>query len=137
MADPLRRLKHLPWRSLLQVSGLTILIIIFLELFLSVAYSQSLALRRLLSVLSTPPLGTVMLFAIAVGVGVLSVYLLERFHPRLFLNNATLWALVPCLVFVVVLKLLLPVPPLLMHLNLPQLMGMVVGIFAKGRPYWR
>lgn len=137
MADPLRRLKHLPWRSLLQVSGLTILIIIFLELFLSVAYPQSPAIRSLLSVVSTPPLGIVMLFAIAVGVGALTVYLLERFHPRLFINNATLWALVPCLVFVVVLKLLLPVPPLLLYLNLPQLMGIVVGIFGKGRPYWR
>lgn len=137
MADPLHRLKHLPWRSLLQVSGLTILMIIFLELFLSLAYPQSPAIRRVLFVLSTPPLGTVMLFAIAVGVGVLAVYLLERFHPRLLLNNATLWALVPCLAFVIFLKSLLPVPPLLVHLNLPQLMGIVVGIFGKGRPYWR
>ncbi len=136
MTDPLRRLKYLPWRSLLQVSGLTILIVIILELLLSIGYTQSSSLQRTLSILHQPPLGIVTLVAAAAGVGALAVYLLERFHRQVFLNSATLWALVPCLALVVFLKSLLPVPELLVHLNYIQLIGIIVGVFWKGRPYW-
>jgi uncharacterized membrane protein len=137
MTDPLRRLKYLPWRSLLQVSGLTILIVIILVLMLAMGYTQSLSLQRTLSILHQPPLDIVMVLAAAMGVGALAVYFLERFHRQVFINSATLWALVPCLALVLFLKSLLPVPELLVQLDYLPLMGIIVGIFWKGRPYWQ
>lgn len=137
MADPLRRFKYLPWRSLLQVSGLTILIVIFLELLLPAGYRQSYALYSTLSTLYKPPLGTIINFATAVGVGAFAVYLLERFYKQLFIHTATLWALVLCLALVIFLKSLLPVVPLLVGLNYLHLIGVIVGVFWKGRSYWR
>jgi hypothetical protein len=132
MADPLRRWKYQPWRSLLQVSGLTILIVIFLELLLSVGDRQG-----TLSTLYRPPLGTIVSFTTAVGVGAFAVYLLERFYPQVFLTTSSLWALVPCLALVIFLKSLLPVPPLIVQLSYLHLIGVIVGVFWKGRPYWR
>jgi len=41
MRDPLRRLKFLPWRSLLQVSALTALIVAVLEFLLALGYAQA------------------------------------------------------------------------------------------------
>lgn len=137
MADPLRSLKYLPWRSLLQVSGLTILIVIFLELLLSLGYKQFYLIRSTLLMLSAPPLSMITSVAVATGVGAFTVYLLERFYRQVFINTAILWALVPCLALVIFLKLQLPVQPLLVQLNYLQLVGIIVGVFWKGRPYWR
>ena len=137
MTDPLRSLKYIPWRSLLQISGLTLVIVIFLELLLSLGSRQFYVIGSILRTLSAPPLGLIMTFATAVGVGALAVYLLERFDRQVFINTARLWALVPCLVLVIFLKSQLPVPPLLVQLNYVQLIGIIVGVFWKGRPYWR
>ena len=137
MTDPLRSLKYIPWRSLLQISSLTIVIVIFLELLLSLGSRQFYVIGSILRTLSAPPLGLIMTFATAVGVGALAVYLLERFDRQVFINTARLWALVPCLVLVIFLKSQLPVPPLLVQLNYVQLIGIIVGVFWKGRPYWR
>lgn len=131
------RLKYLPWRSLLQVAGLTIAIVIFLEILLRWGLVQSAAGQRMLAFLLSPPLGMIMVLVAAVGVGVLAVYLLERFYRNIFINSASLWALVPCLALAVFLKSLLPLPNLLVNLSYPQLIGIVVGVFWKGRPHWR
>jgi hypothetical protein len=136
MTDPLRRLKYLPWRSLLQVSGLTLLIVMVLEFLLASGATQSSGIYQLLSILYTPPLGTLILFAMGVGVGALAVYLLERFFPQVFINAGSLWALVPCLALFIFLKSLLPIPALV-NLNYSQLIAIILGVFWKGRPYWR
>lgn len=136
MTDPLRRLQYLPWRSLLQVSGLTVIIVTLLELLLSLGTLHSPLIRNTLSLLFAPPLGILIFVAAAVGVGALGVYLLERFYPQIFINRASLWALIPCLLLFLLLKSLLPIPGLV-NLTYPQLLGIIVGVFWKGRPYWR
>ena len=136
MRDPLRRLQYLPWRSLLQVSGLTFVIVTVLEFLLSLGFTHSSAIRSTLSILYAPPLGIVIFMAAAVGVGALAVYILERFYPQLFINKASLWALVPCLLLFLLVKSLLPLPGLVNFTYL-QLIGIVVGVFWKGLPYWR
>jgi hypothetical protein len=136
MTDPLRRLQYLPWRSLLQVAGFTIVIVIILECLLALGYTQSSVIRSRLLALYRPPLAIVLLFATGFGVGVLAVHFLERYHQKVFINTATLWALIPCLALVIFLNSLLPVPPVV-NLNIPQLLGVIVGVFWKGRPYWR
>ncbi len=137
MTDPLRRLKYLPWRSLLQVSGIALIIVIVLEFLLALGYTNSSVIRSMLSILFAPPLGILLILAAAVGVGVLAVYLLERLYQQVRINTASLWALVLCLALVLFVKSLLPLPALLVNLSYIQLMGIVVGVFWKGRPYWQ
>lgn len=137
MTDPLRRLKFLPWRSLFQVSALVAVIVLVLEFLLALGYTQSVVISQILSILFAPSFRLLMTFAIAVGVGALAVYLLERLHQQVIINTASLWALVLCLVLVLLLKSLLPLPSFLVSMDEMQLVGIILGVFWKGRPYWR
>lgn len=137
MRDPLRSLKFLPWRSLLQVSLLVAVIVIILDFLLTLGYIQSDIFQRLLMLVYAPPLGIVISLAIAVGIGALGVYLLERFYRLVSINTGSLWALVLCLAVVLFLKTLLPLPAVVFNLNQASLIGIIIGVFWKGRPYWR
>lgn len=137
MTDPLRRLKFLPWRSLFQVSALVALIVLVLEFLLGLGYVQSPGIRRILSVLFAPSLELLITFAVAVGLGASAVYLLGRLHQEVTINTASLWALVLCLLLSFFVKSLLPLPSILISLNEITLIGVIVGVFWKGRPYWR
>lgn len=137
MSDPLRSLKFLPWLSLFQVSALTTVIVTILESLLNLGLRSSSIIRAALSILYAPPLGVLMTFIVAASVGVLAVYLLERFAPQVRINANVLWALVPCVALVITLKLLLPLPTVLVHLQDTQLIGLSLGIFWQGQRYWR
>lgn len=136
MTDPLRNLKYLPWRSLLQVSALTIGIVATLEIILSFALTQSSIISKIFTLLFTAPLGLLMTFFLAVGVGALAVYLLERFSLQTTISTNGLWVLVICLILILWLKVLL-FEPVIIDLNEVQAIGIIVGIFWKGKPYWR
>ncbi|MCL1472262.1 peptide chain release factor 1 [Argonema antarcticum] len=137
MSDPLRSLKYLPWLSLFQVSAFTTLIVAILEFLLNLGLRYSSLIRATLSSLYAPPLGVLMIFLVAASVGILAVCLLERFYPQVRINGNVLWALVPCLALVLSLKLLLPLPVVLVNLQGTQLMGLPLGIFWQGQRYWR
>ena len=137
MANPLRRLKFLPWRSLLQVSTLTTLIVIVLEFLLTLGFIQSAVIEHTLSFIYTGSLGLLITFATAVGIGAIAVYILERFYKQVIINSAILWALVLCLALLFLLKSLIPLTPILIRLDQTQLIGIILGVFWKGRPYWR
>ncbi|PSO64602.1 MAG: peptide chain release factor 1 [Cyanobacteria bacterium QH_2_48_84] len=137
MNDPLRRFKSQPWKPLSQVAGLTTLLVILIEGVLSWILTQSDPLPRSLSPLLSPPLGIIVTVAAAVGVGILGVYLCERWQSQAMLNTASLWALILCLIVGLVLKSLLPLPAILVRLSFNMVVGVVVGVFWKGRPYWR
>ncbi|MEQ9671263.1 peptide chain release factor 1 [Coleofasciculus sp. G2-EDA-02] len=131
------RLRSLPWRSLLEVSGITVAIAIVLEIIIGLGFTQSPAIRQMLQFLYTPPLGMIISLMAAVGFGVLAVYVLERFYPQVLINSSSLWALIPCLALVLGLKSLLPLPPFLVSLSYANLVAVIVGVFWKGRPHWR
>ncbi|MEQ8752961.1 MAG: peptide chain release factor 1 [Coleofasciculus sp. G1-WW12-02] len=131
------RLRSLPWRSLLEVSGITVAIAIVLEIIIGLGFTQSPAIRQMLQFLYTPPLGIIISLMAAVGFGVLAVYVLERFYPHVLINSSSLWALIPCLALVLGLKSLLPLPPFLVSLSYANLVAVIVGVFWKGRPHWR
>jgi len=137
MTDPWRRLKFLPWRSLFQVSALVTIIVVVLEFLLALGYTQSTVIRSLLSILFAPSLELLLTFAVALGVGALAVYMLERFYQQVSINTASLWALVLSLAVLFLVKSLLPLPSVLVSLNEVQLIGIILGVFWKGRPYWR
>lgn len=137
MTNPLRRLKFLPWRSLIQVSALTTVLVVVLEFLLTLGYIQSPPIKRTLSFIYSGPLSLLVTFATAVGVGALAVYLLERFYQQVIIDGASLWALVLCLSLFLFLKSLIPLMPILVSLGQIQLIGIILGISWKGRPYWR
>ena len=91
---------------------------------------------RSLFLLSSPIAAIVTAIDFLVGIGALAVYLLEKFY-RLSINTAVLWALVLCLAVCLIIKSLLPIPDVLVKFNEIQLMGIAIGVFWKGRPYWR
>ncbi|MGE5657087.1 MAG: peptide chain release factor 1 [Actinomycetota bacterium] len=137
MSDPLRPIKTLPWRELLLIAGLTNLSAIALELFLGWGFTQSRAVRDILTLLYRHPFGELIPVLAAVGMGALAVYLFEQRRQQFLLNRASLWALAFCLLLGLLLKSVLPILPFLVSLSRSALVGIVVGVFWKGRPYWR
>lgn len=133
----MRSWQVLPWRSLLQVAILTNLTVIPLELILDFGYKHSPAISQTITFLYTPPLGLITPIIIAIGLGALAVYFLEQFYQHVRINTSTLWALIPCLIIIILLKLFLPLPSVLADFRETQLIGIVVGVFWKGRYYWR
>ncbi|NJL20421.1 MAG: hypothetical protein HC895_05705 [Leptolyngbyaceae cyanobacterium SM1_3_5] len=59
---------------------------------------------------------------------------MEYFHRHIFLNVGVLWALVLCVMLSLLLKSLLL--PTLLSGQL-ALVGIALGVFWKGRRYWR
>ena len=137
MSNFLRRLKLLPWREMLQISALVNSIVIGLELFLGWGFTQSRGIRNILTLFYGSPLGILIPFATAVGMGALAVYLLEYWQQKSLLNRNNLWVLALCVLLGLVLKSFLPVLPFLASLSEAALIGVTVGVFWKGRPYWR
>ena len=137
MSNFLRRLKLLPWREMLQIAALVNSIAIGLELFLTWGFTQSRVIRNVLTLLYGSPLGILIPFATAVGMGALAVYFLEYWQQKSLLNRTNLWVLALCVLLGLVLKSFLPILSFLASLSEAALIGVTVGVFWKGRPYWR
>ena len=137
MRNPFWRLKSLPWASLLQVAGLAVLLATAADLLLAQAFGilvQGLAGPLL------PFLRLVMLvlpLAAGFGIGALGIVILERLLSNLYLDTGTLWGLVPCIVLVLFMKGLVPIPRSLASVGYPQLVGSILGIFVVGKRHWR
>ncbi|MEC4983100.1 MAG: peptide chain release factor 1 [Oscillatoria sp. PMC 1068.18] len=137
MNDPFRSFKLQPWRSLILVAGVTIFIAMIGEFLLIFGYYYLPALQSFLNVLFAPPLGLILPLAAAVGVGALAVFLCEQWQNQVILSSGSLWALVLCLIVGLFLKSLLPFPPLLVKISSETMVFLMLGVFWKGRPYWR
>jgi hypothetical protein len=135
MSNPLRRLKFLPWTILFQDAALTVLITTLLDIL--VGSLNTPLVRQTYILLFSPPLGILMLIAVSMAVGALAVYLLEKIFSQVVINAAVLWALIPCLVIMIILKSWLPIPFVLIDANQSSLLGIVLGVFLKGWNYWR
>ena len=137
MANPLQRLTRLPWIPLLLTSVLTAIWVFVVEFFVGIGVERSLLVRKALTLLLSPPLGTITVLAIAALVGALAVYLLEIVFPNILINAGVLWALVPCLILAIFIKTQLLLSLNLVSLGEDRLIGILLGVFIKGRPYWR
>lgn len=136
MRSPLERLKRLPWLVLLQVALITTLVGWLLEylLFFSIAVPF---MRQMLVTLGSPAIAFLTLIVVALGMGALSVIILERFN-RIAINAGSLWALVACLALVLALVQAIGLFPIgFVGMSYPQLVGIVLGVFLKGQPYWK
>lgn len=137
MNNPLQRLKFLPWLSLFQVAALTVFFALVFDMLLAIAFVRIKSLQPFFKAILSPPWSILVGLAIAVGIGALAVYLLERLYLDIVLNATILWTLVLCVVVMLVVKSQLPLPTFLVGIDQTALIGVVLGIFWKGRPYWR
>lgn len=143
MTNPLRQLKHLPWRSLFIIACLTFVIVTSIELLLGLTFSQvdegtQLQIVNILrATLYSPALSLLTVGAIGAGIGVLAVFLLETIEKRIYINASVLWSLILCLVIGLMIRNYIPIPALLTDVSEIQLFGIILGVFWKGRRYWR
>ena len=143
MANPLRQLKYLPWTSLIIVSSMTLIIITTLELVLGLTYkqldegTQFTVFRILTATLYSPLFSLFTTGAIGVGIGALAVFLLETLKKQVFINAGVLWALILCLIVGLIIRSYIHIPDFLTNVNQLQLVGMILGVFWKGKRYWR
>jgi hypothetical protein len=138
MRKPLARLKFLPWRSLFQAAFVAVVLLalpVDVLLLLASRYSdQSPALESLLSLLLSPLFSLTISLGLPIGLGALAVYVLERID-RSSISTDSLWALVLCVVLLLLLEkvLLLGAP----GFSMTVLALIAVGVFWKGRSHWR
>lgn len=143
MANPLRQLKYLPWTSLIIVSSMTLIIVTTLELILGLTYNQLnegtqiTIVRILAATLYSPLLSLFTISAIGGGIGALAVFLLETLKKQVFINAGVLWALILCLIVSLIIRNYIPILAFLTNINQLQLVGMILGVFWKGKRYWR
>jgi hypothetical protein len=139
MRDPLWRVKSLPWIPLIQNALLTVLLATGLDIalvFLLSAMSMVWA-EGTRALLQGGIVGLLLQVLVAGGMGALAVVLMERFFSFVRLDAASLWALVGCLALVLWLKSLLPIPHFLVGISYVQFVGLMLGLFSRGRSHWR
>lgn len=133
----IQRLKNLPWSSLLQSVALTYLIGAIAEILLIWGVTHSEGIQRMMAILYAPPLGLLILLAAAIGIGALSIYLIEIRRSTVYLNTTSLWVLFLCLLVGLFLYKSILTPIILLSSSQVTIMGILIGVFWKGRPYWR
>ncbi|MBD2089548.1 peptide chain release factor 1 [Microcoleus sp. FACHB-1515] len=129
MPNPLRRLQQFPWLALSQAAAVATVVDTLLAIGLGVP-----VIRQVAIVLLQPTLAAFTLIGFAFVMGAIAVYLIEHLHRQIFLNVGVLWALVLCVMLTLLLKSLFL--PTLLSGEL-ALVGIVLGVFWKGRRYWR
>lgn len=132
----MRRFKQQPWLPLFQIAGSTALVILAVEVLFALGVTHSGVLARTVQVLFAGPSGVILFLSAAVGAGVLGVYFCERYARSVYLNTGSLWAFVLCLVAAIGIKSLIPVPQFLVPFSYETLIGMILGVFGRGRSYW-
>lgn len=139
MRNPLWRIKTLPWIPLFQNALLTVLIAMVLDvvLILGLVALSTVWPEGARVVLQGGIVGLLLQFMAAGGIGALAVILMERIFRYVRLDAATLWALVGCLVITLFVKNLLPIPALLVGISYYQFVGLMLGLFSRGRSHWR
>ena len=132
MYDPWQKFRLQPWKSLFQVAFFTIVIASFIDLAFNLLLINSDLWYRLLA-------SQILIISLVYnfGLGVLGVYIAERWKPEVKLNTSSLWALILCLIICIFLRTLIPIRALLISFSKYSIIPLIVGLFWKGRFYWR
>jgi hypothetical protein len=136
MSNPLRRLKFLPWLPLFQVAALATGLAFVIEILL-IEGTRFSPIAQTLEILFQPPLALFVLLAAAAGLGVLATLILERFYQRISINTSVLWALILCVMVMLLARSLLQLPVLFLAPDYMTLMGVLLGVFWQGKAYWQ
>lgn len=136
MRDPWRSFTQQPWTFLLKIAGATTAIALGIELVLMALFQFVSPLQYAIETLYDNPLAPLLPVAIAIGFGALSLIVWERWPNSIRPDTPRLWALLLCLLGGLAVKTLLPLPGQFLELSGAALVGTIVGVFWKGRPYW-
>ncbi len=138
MRDPLRQLRQLPWAAAFASACLAVFLITVLEAILVFVLLPLPSLSGVWELLFSGPLWQILRLVIAALVGALAVLLFERLYGWITLQTGILWALVGCLMVVLFGRSLFGsiIPGLFTSSSLDYLLGVIIGVFWKGRPYW-
>jgi hypothetical protein len=130
-------LKYLPWRSLTLAALLSVIVVKATDLWIGQLLGQLGSTSLLLMKFLLTPTGSTLLFLCGgLAIGSLGVACLEKFEARRAINSSSLWALVLCILISLWLVVQLNVKGLsLGEVNYTHTMGVVVGVFWKGRYY--
>lgn len=141
MNNCIRRFKKLPWLSLLQSVALTYLILAITDILIIWGIPKSQALQKMMGILYFPSSELLVLFGVGLGMGALAIYLIEINPSKVFINITSLWVLFLCLVvalFIIYGSILTPVIVSTSSCGSnPTIIGILMGLFWKGRNYWR
>jgi len=133
--QPWRQLTQQPWGAMAGAAAMA------LALALAIDQAVTLVAKSwqpfAMALMAVGQFGAIVLFAIGLGLGALAVYCAERLYPQIRLHSGSLWALAACVGGELGLISLLPLPVLLLAFSELSVIGAIVGIFWKGRPYWR
>jgi hypothetical protein len=130
-------LKYLPWRSLTLAALLSVIVVKATDLWIGQLLGQLGSTSLLLmKFLLTPTGSTLLFFCGGLAIGSLGVVCLEKFEARRAINSSSLWALVLCILISLWIVVQVNVKGLsLGEVNYTHTMGIVVGVFWKGRYY--
>ncbi len=133
----MHQLKTLPWWNLITVSQVTVAVAAALNLVLFFGIQASPTLFLMLSPWRRPPGLLLIQVGIGLGIGAVAVMGMEAFK-RVIISGATLWALVACLLLSLLIMGVIA-PPGVWAIGPEQgiLVGALIGVFSKGRRYWR
>ncbi len=131
MSNPLRRFRHLPWKALIQSALLTVAIATVVDWLILVGLRFQL-IAQTLTLLYSGSLSPIMGLAVALGLGALAVYLLNRVFHQSIRNSANLWGLILCLIVVLMVKSWI-IPGLILHSQQMAIIGIVLGVFIYSR----
>lgn len=133
----MHQLKFLPWQILINAALATLILVTCIDYGLTLILP--LASQEQLIQMTASPLRLLYFTAIDTGIGVISVWVLERLKGRQFLINLSiLWALILCLLLALQLKSFLPIPGIFLGRYYQfSLVGILLGVFGKGRRYYR
>lgn len=129
--------KLLPWQQLINASVITLVLVTGLDYGLTLILPAASQVQ--IGSMFGPPWGLLFSAVIDMVVGILGVIILERLMgPRPLISVSTLWGLILCLLLVLVLKTLLPIPGILLGpFHRITIVGLLLGVFSKGQQYRR
>jgi hypothetical protein len=131
-------LKYLPWKSLTLAAFLSVVVVKAADLWVGRLLGQLDSTSVLMKFLLTRTGFTVLFFCAGLAVGSLGVLFLEKFEAHRAIYSSSLWALVLCLLISLWLIVQLNIEGLsLGAVHYTHTIGIVVGVFWKGRHYRR
>lgn len=136
MRDPWQQFKQLPWIPLLQIAALAVFVMTAVEMVLLLGAQYVPLIGQAVGLLFAPPLGILMAIAMSAALGAIAVWSLEIVRRDIYITTGVLWALVPCLLLMLLLKSLSGFPAIV-STDQGSLIGMALGIFWKGKAHWR
>lgn len=134
------QLGQLPWSPTMQVAIVTVAIVVILEQLLRLGVGlmpEAMARPLVEAIVGNGPLPILVNSAIDLGIGALAVLIYGRWKVQIRLNGSILWALVGCLLLALFIRSTLPPPILISDLSELSALGILLGVFWCGRPYWQ